>query len=125
MSGYSQGMRQKVALISALMHKPRVLILDEPLNGLDPRSAKIVKEILHHLAAEGVSIPYSTHVAIKRVLSGEYYSPLANLFCMNAAAALYVSGASSSYEDGMERAREALSFGKALMQLNHLVNQQA
>jgi ABC-2 type transport system ATP-binding protein len=62
MSGYSQGMRQKIALISALMHKPNVLILDEPLNGLDPRSAKIIKEILHHLASEGVSILFSTHV---------------------------------------------------------------
>lgn len=62
MSGYSQGMRQKIALISALMHKPKVLILDEPLNGLDPRSARIVKEILHRLADEGVSILFSTHV---------------------------------------------------------------
>lgn len=62
MSGFSQGMRQKIALISALMHRPRVLILDEPLNGLDPRSARIVKEILNRLAAEGVSILFSTHV---------------------------------------------------------------
>jgi len=62
MSGYSQGMRQKIALISALMHRPDVLILDEPLNGLDPRSARIVKEILHRLAGEGVSILFSTHV---------------------------------------------------------------
>jgi ABC-2 type transport system ATP-binding protein len=62
MSGFSQGMRQKIALISALIHKPQVLILDEPLNGLDPRSAKIVKEILHHLAGEGISILFSTHV---------------------------------------------------------------
>lgn len=62
MSGFSQGMRQKVALISALMHRPKVLILDEPLNGLDPRSARIVKEILHRLAGEGVSILFSTHV---------------------------------------------------------------
>ncbi len=62
MSGYSQGMRQKIALISALMHKPKLLILDEPLNGLDPRSARIVKEILHHLAGEGVSVLFSTHV---------------------------------------------------------------
>jgi ABC-2 type transport system ATP-binding protein len=62
MSGFSQGMRQKIAIISALMHKPRVLILDEALNGLDPRSARIVKEILHHLASEGVSILFSTHV---------------------------------------------------------------
>ena len=62
MSGYSQGMRQKIALISALIHRPKVLILDEPLNGLDPRSAKIVKEILHRLAEDGVSILFSTHV---------------------------------------------------------------
>ncbi len=62
MSGFSQGMRQKIALISALIHRPRVLILDEPLNGLDPRSARIVKDILHHLAGEGVSILFSTHV---------------------------------------------------------------
>jgi len=62
MSGFSQGMRQKIALVSALVHKPKVLILDEPLNGLDPRSARIVKEILNHLAGEGVSILFSTHV---------------------------------------------------------------
>jgi len=68
---------------------------------------------------------YDNALAIKRVLSGEYNSPLADLFCMNAAAALYASGASSSYKDGMERAREALSSGKALMQLNHLIDQQA
>lgn len=62
MSGFSQGMRQKIAIISALMHKPNVLILDEPLNGLDPRSARIVKEILNRLADERVSILFSTHV---------------------------------------------------------------
>jgi ABC-2 type transport system ATP-binding protein len=62
MSGFSQGMRQKIALISALMHKPKVLILDEALNGLDPRSARIVKEILNRLAKEGASILFSTHV---------------------------------------------------------------
>ncbi len=62
MSGFSQGMRQKIALISALIHRPKVLILDEPLNGLDPRSARIVKDILHHLAGEGTSILFSTHV---------------------------------------------------------------
>lgn len=62
MSGFSQGMRQKIAITSALIHRPRVLILDEALNGLDPRSAKIVKDILHRLAQEGVAILFSTHV---------------------------------------------------------------
>ena len=62
MSGFSQGMKQKIALTASLLHRPKVLILDEPLNGLDPRSARIVKEILHRLAREGVAILFSTHV---------------------------------------------------------------
>lgn len=62
-SGFSQGMRQKIAITSALLHRPKVLILDEPLNGLDPRSARIVKEILHRLAGEeNIAILFSTHV---------------------------------------------------------------
>lgn len=62
MSGFSQGMKQKISIVAALIHRPRILILDEPLNGLDPRSARIVKELLHRLAREGVAILFSTHV---------------------------------------------------------------
>jgi len=62
-SGYSQGMKQKVALIAGLVHHPRLLILDEPLNGLDPRSARVVKEVLRSLARnERVGVLFSTHV---------------------------------------------------------------
>lgn len=61
-SGFSQGMKQKIALCAALLHRPRVLILDECLNGLDPRSAKIVKDILYRLSKEGVAVLFSTHV---------------------------------------------------------------
>ena len=61
-SGYSQGMKQKIALTGALMHRPQLLILDEALNGLDPRSAKIVKDLLKSLAKEGFSVLFSTHV---------------------------------------------------------------
>jgi len=62
-SGYSQGMKQKVALIAALAHRPRLLILDEPLNGLDPRSARVTKDLLRNLAAhDGVAVLFSTHV---------------------------------------------------------------
>ncbi len=61
-SGYSQGMKQKIALISALVHRPRLLVLDEGLNGLDPRSARIVKDLLRSLARpEGVGVLFSTH----------------------------------------------------------------
>ena len=61
-SGYSHGMKQKIAIIAALLHKPRLLILDEPLSGLDPKSARIVKDLIHKLAGEGVTTLLSTHV---------------------------------------------------------------
>jgi len=61
-SGYSEGMKQKVALISAFLHRPKLLVLDEPLSGLDPRSARIVKDLLHELKAQGVTTIISTHV---------------------------------------------------------------
>jgi len=61
-SSYSQGMKQKIALISAFMHKPKLLLLDEPLSGLDPRSARIVKDFLRKLATQGVTTIMSTHV---------------------------------------------------------------
>ena len=59
---YSEGMKQKVALISAFLHKPKLLILDEPLNALDPRSARIVKDFLHELKQQGVTTIMSTHI---------------------------------------------------------------
>jgi ABC-2 type transport system ATP-binding protein len=61
-SGYSHGMKQKTALIGALLHRPRLLILDEPLGGLDPKSARIVKDILQRLSGEGVTTIFSTHI---------------------------------------------------------------
>ena len=61
-SSYSQGMKQKVAVISALMHNPEILLLDEPLSGLDPRSARIIKDLLRKLASKGVTTIMSTHI---------------------------------------------------------------
>jgi len=61
-SSYSEGMKQKIALISAFLHRPKLLILDEPLSGLDPRSARIVKDFLHELKVQGVTTIMSTHV---------------------------------------------------------------
>jgi ABC-2 type transport system ATP-binding protein len=62
-SSYSQGMRQKVALIAGLLHHPRLLILDEPLNGLDPRAARVVKDVLRDRATrDGAGVLFSTHV---------------------------------------------------------------
>jgi ABC-2 type transport system ATP-binding protein len=61
-SSYSQGMKQKITLISAFIHKPRLLLLDEPLSGLDPRSARIVKDLLRKLSSQGVTTIMSTHI---------------------------------------------------------------
>jgi ABC-2 type transport system ATP-binding protein len=61
-NSYSDGMKKKISLISAFLHKPKLLILDEPINTLDPRSARIVKDFLHELKAQGVTTILSTHV---------------------------------------------------------------
>ena len=61
-NSYSDGMKKKISLISAFLHKPKLLILDEPLNALDPRSARIVKDFLHELKRQGVTTIMSTHV---------------------------------------------------------------
>lgn len=61
-SSYSKGMKQKVLIISSLIHNPDILFLDEPLSGLDANSVMIVKEILAQLAAEGKTIFYSSHI---------------------------------------------------------------
>jgi len=59
---YSQGMRQRIVLSSALLHDPLVLIIDEPLVGLDPRSARLVKDTLKQKTREGTTVFMSTHL---------------------------------------------------------------
>ncbi len=59
---YSQGMRKKLALAAALIHNPRVLFLDEPLNGIDPVAGRIVSDLLRRLAGKGVTLFFTSHV---------------------------------------------------------------
>lgn len=61
-ASYSHGMRQKAAIISALIHEPRLLVLDEPFVGLDPKASLTLKEIMRELCAGGGAIFFSTHV---------------------------------------------------------------
>lgn len=61
-TSYSHGMKQKLAIISALLHKPKLLILDEPFVGLDPKASVLLKEIMREVCAEGGAIFFSTHV---------------------------------------------------------------
>ncbi|MBR2798732.1 MAG: ABC transporter ATP-binding protein [Clostridia bacterium] len=61
-SAYSHGMKQKLAIISALIHEPRLLVLDEPFVGLDPKAAFTLKTVMHELCQGGTAIFFSTHV---------------------------------------------------------------
>ncbi|MBC5805898.1 MAG: hypothetical protein DLM53_03420 [Candidatus Eremiobacter antarcticus] len=62
LGGFSHGMKQKVMLCSALLHQPKIYFLDEPTVGLDPRSAKLLKNILRGIAESGGAILMSTHI---------------------------------------------------------------
>jgi ABC-2 type transport system ATP-binding protein len=59
---FSKGMKQKVVLAAALIHRPEVLILDEPLDGLDANSARVVKELLRSLASQGRTVLFCSHI---------------------------------------------------------------
>ena len=61
-SSYSHGMKQKLAVISALIHKPKLILMDEPFVGLDPKASFLLKEIMKHHCEQGGSIFFSTHV---------------------------------------------------------------
>jgi len=59
---YSHGMKQKLAIISALIHNPRLMVLDEPFVGLDPKATFTLKEIMRDMCQRGTAIFFSTHV---------------------------------------------------------------
>jgi len=61
-SAYPHGMKQKLAIISALIHHPKLLVLDEPFVGLAPKASFTLKEIMHELCRQGTAVFFSTHV---------------------------------------------------------------
>ena len=61
-SAYSHGMKQKLAIISALLHEPKLIMMDEPFVGLDPKASHLLKEMMKDMCAKGCAIFFSTHV---------------------------------------------------------------
>lgn len=61
-SAYSHGMKQKLAIISALIHEPKLIIMDEPFVGLDPKASHLLKELMRSICNQGGAIFFSTHV---------------------------------------------------------------
>ena len=106
---YSKGMRQKVLLASALIHDPAVVVLDEPLSGLDADAAVLVKRLLSVLAAEGKTVLYSSHVldVVERVCARVLILNHGTLIADDSPAALMSSTHEHTLEDVFRRVTQA------------------
>ena len=101
LEGYSHGMQQKVALAAALIHDPPVLFLDEPTVGLDPKSARMIKDILIQLRDRGVAIFFSTHILeiAERMVDRVMIIDKGRIVASGTMAELRASGGKGSLED--------------------------
>ena len=102
---FSKGMKQKVLIASALLHRPEVLFLDEPLNGLDANAAMVVKEILKKLAAQGKTIFFSSHIleVVERICTRIIIIDRGQQIISGTARSIVEDTDSSSLEDAFSR----------------------
>lgn len=98
---YSHGMKQKLNVIGALIHEPELWILDEPLTGLDPKSAYNLKNLMREYANEGKSVFFSSHVldVVEKVCDRVGIIDKGNLITVCSVSELHESGLSGSLED--------------------------
>jgi ABC-2 type transport system ATP-binding protein len=120
MTSFSKGMKQKVAIASALLHDPEIVFLDEPLNGLDANATVVVKEVVRGLAARGRTVFYSSHLldVVERVCDRVLILDHGRIVADGSAADLRASAGDASLEavfsrltagdEVRERARELL-----------------
>jgi ABC-2 type transport system ATP-binding protein len=101
LDGYSKGMRQKILIAAALLHNPDLILLDEPLSGLDVNAAVMVKDLLAALAADGKTILYSSHVldVVEKVCDRVLIIHQGRLIADGSAASLKESTGQETLED--------------------------
>ena len=105
LSEFSKGMRQKVVIAAALLHRPEVLILDEPLDGLDANTAMVIKELLRKLAAQGRTIMFSSHIleVVERICTRIVIINNGRFVASGTAAEIRDASSASSLEDAFRR----------------------
>ena len=105
LDAYSKGMRQKVLLAAALLHDPKLILLDEPLSGLDVNAAVMVKDLIAALAGEGKTILYSSHVldVVEKVCDRVLIIHKGDLVADGSLEALKASTHESSLEDAFRQ----------------------
>jgi ABC-2 type transport system ATP-binding protein len=101
LEGYSKGMRQKILLAAALVHNPELILLDEPLSGLDVNAQIMVKDLISALAAQGKTILYSSHVldVVERICDRVLIIHQGNLIADSTMDALKASTNRATLED--------------------------
>ncbi|MEX2177849.1 MAG: ABC transporter ATP-binding protein [Gemmatimonadaceae bacterium] len=102
---YSKGMRQKVVIAAALLHRPEVLILDEPLDGLDANTALVMKELLRQLAAQGRTIMFSSHIleVVERICTRIVIIDKGKLVTQGTAAEICANTGTTSLDEAFAR----------------------
>jgi ABC-2 type transport system ATP-binding protein len=105
LSEFSKGMRQKVLIASALIHRPEVLFLDEPLDGLDANAALVVKEVLKQLAGQGKTILFCSHIldVVERICSRIVIINQGRQIADGTAAAICQQTSSTTLEEAFSR----------------------
>jgi ABC-2 type transport system ATP-binding protein len=101
LEGYSKGMKQKILLAAALIHNPQIILMDEPLSGLDVNAAIMVKDLIAALAAEGKTILYSSHIldVVERICDRVLIIQQGNLIADGSLESLKTSTQRSTLED--------------------------
>jgi len=113
---YSKGMRQKILLAAALLHNPDLLLLDEPLSGLDVNAAIMIKDLLAALASDGKTILYSSHVldVVEKVCDRVLIIHKGKLIAEGTSESLMASTQASTLEDVFRRLTDSVSTDPAI-----------